>query len=141
MARSSLLVSAQVTLYINGRPYALVTGFRWDSATPGKAIYGLDCGEPIEIMDTITKITGSVNLLRRIGDGGLEGAGIIPDFPSLPRGKYFSMSLIEQSTDTQIFRADRCRVMTQSWDVPAKGRVTGQMAFEALDWNNEAHSK
>lgn len=138
MAKSRLLTSAQVVLYINGKPYAQVTSFRWDSHTPGRALHGLDSSEPYEFVPTVSRISGSIGLLRLIGDGGLEGAGITYHYGDLPRGKYFSLTLVERGSDTQIFRADRCWCQAQSWDVPSKGRATGQMTFEAIDWNNEA---
>lgn len=140
MSRSPLATSAQVVLYVNGRSYAQVTGFNWSSVTPPKAIYGLDSGEPYELAPTITKVTGTVGLLRMVGDGGLEGAGIAPHLPDLPRGRYFSLALIHRGTDITIFRSDRCWVVSQSWDVPSKGRVSGSMTFEGFDWSNEAAS-
>lgn len=139
MSRSRLVTGAKVALYINGRPYAQVTSFRWDSLTPAKPIYGIDSGEPYELAPTTTRIAGNVGMVRLIGDGGLEGPGITHHFGDVPRGKYFSLTLVERGTDTTIFRADRCTATSQSWDVPNKGMVQGQMAFEALDWSNEAH--
>lgn len=139
MSRSRLITSAKVVLYVNGKPFAQVTDFRWDAATPPKAIYAVDSGEPYELAATQTKISGTVGLLRLIGDGGLEGAGVMPGLHDLPRNKYFSLALIERTTDTTIFRADKCWCVAQSWNVPSKGIVTGQMGFEAIDWSNEAH--
>lgn len=140
MAASRLLTGARVILYINGRPYAAVISFKWDSATPKKAIYGLDSGEPYELAPGQTKITGTITLLRTIGDGGAEGAGMVAEFSDVPREKYFTLALVERLTDTQIFRADQCSVTNQGWDIPSKGTVTGSLSFEALTWNNEAVS-
>lgn len=138
MARSRLLTSAQVLVYINGKPFAWATSFRWESATPRKAIYGLDSGEPYELAPTTTKVHGSVGLLRLSASGGLEGAGVVAQYHDIPREKYFTLTLVDRTTDTIIFTAGHCAVQSQSWDIPAKGRVTGSMTFEALDWNNEA---
>jgi hypothetical protein len=139
--KSKLITTAQVVLYINGKPYANVSGFRWESATPPKVIYGLDSGEPYELAPATTRVTGIVQLYRQVGSGGLEGAGVIAPFESLPRSKYFSLSLVERSTDTQIFRADNCWAVSQSWDAPVKGRITGAISFEGLTWSNEAQSR
>jgi hypothetical protein len=138
MARSHLATAARVILYINGQPYAQATSFRWDSATPARALYGLDCGEPYELAHTVTKITGQIGLLRVVGDGGLEGAGVVQHFADVPKGRYFTLALIDRVTDTQLFRADRCKATSQSWNVPSKGRIEGTLTFEALDWSNEA---
>lgn len=136
---SRILVAAQIVVYVNGRAYAQVTSFRWNSMTPKKAIYGLDSGEPFELAPTTTKIGGEMGLLRLMGDGGLEGAGVTALFPDLPREKYFTMTLRDMASDTQIFRAENSTCISQAWDVPAKGMVTGRMSFEALDWDNEVH--
>lgn len=140
MGRSRLTTAAQVILYINGKPYAQVTSFRWDAQTPSKAIFAVDSSSPYELAPTLARVQGSIGLLRVTGDGGLEGAGITTHAGNLPRNKYISLALIERGTDMQLFRADRCWVNSQSWDVPVKGRVTGQMAFEAIDWTNETAS-
>jgi hypothetical protein len=141
VSKSRLITAAKVVLYINGKPYALVTSFAWTSQTPKKAIYGLDSGEPYELAPGQTKCQGQIGLLRAVGEGGLEGIGVTPFFHDLPREKYFTLALVERGTDTQIFRADRCSIMSQAWNIPAKGMVTGTMTFEAMDWNNEAASK
>lgn len=136
--RSRVLASAQCMLYLNGAPWGIVTAFRWDSATPSKSISGLDSDNPFELAPTTTRITGSVQVVRVSNDGGLEGYGLIPAFEEIPRGKYFSLALVDRATDTQIFRADNCRCSGQSWDVPTKGLVTGSFSFEALSWSNES---
>ena len=136
--RSRLVTSAKVIVYINDQPFGRVTGFSWTSATPKRPIYGIDSTEPYELAPTTSQCNGNVSLLRLIDDGGLEGPGIVAQFQSLTREKYFKVLLIERSTDTQIFRADFCSVNSQSWDVPAKGLMTGTFSFAALTWNNEA---
>lgn len=140
MARSQLVTGAKVILYINGNPYAMVTSFRWDSATPKRAIYGLDSATPYELAPGQTKITGSIGLVRLSGDGGLEGAGIVAPAPQAIREKYFTIQLVDRSTDTQLFAADKCSVLNQGWEVGAKGLMSGNMSFEALAWNNESKS-
>lgn len=138
MAASRLLTAARVIAYVNGRPYAAVISVKFDSATPKKAAYGIDSGEPFELMPTTTKIGGTMMLLRTVGDGGPEGNGLVAEFSLVPREKYFTLALVDRLTDTLIFRADQCSVLNQSWDIPAKGLAMGSLSFEALTWNNEA---
>jgi hypothetical protein len=139
--RSRLAAGAKVILYVNGKPYAPVVSFRWDSTTVPHPIMGLDSGEPYELAPATTKITGNLMILRQIGDGGIEGAGLVPNFGDLPRGKYFTLALVDRVTDTTMFQASKCWIVSQSWDVPSKGLVTGSVSFEAIDWNNEASSR
>jgi hypothetical protein len=59
------------------------------------------------------------------------------DFANLPRERYFSVMIIERKSDRVLFAADRCSVISQSWQMGAKSMVTGTVEFEGLDWYNE----
>lgn len=138
MARSTRLIqSAAVIAMVNGRPFGVVTAFQWNSATPKKEFYGIDSPDPYEIGATQTKITGTISVYRTNGDGGAEGWGLATTFDDISREKYFSLMLIDRATNRVLFQADFCSVTSQSWNVPPKGVVTGQIQFAALTWNNE----
>ena len=137
MSKSRIASTAKVICYINGRAWAQATSFRWSSETPSKEICGIDSSEPFELAATRTKVTGTIGLIRLVGDGGAEGAGATVPFEYIPAGKYFTLMLVDRATDTTIFRADYCRASSQNWDAPLKGLVTGSLAFEALGWSNE----
>lgn len=137
MARAKVVVSAGVILYVNGRAYGRVKGFQWNSDTPVAPKYGLDSTEPFELAPTITKINGKISVYRTIGDGGAEGAAMATPYEDLPRAKYFTVQLIERASDTVVFEARECSVVRQSWSVPERGMVTGEVEFEALEWSNE----
>lgn len=138
MASSSLISAAKVVCYVNGLPYAQVTSFQWSVTPQRKAIYGLDSGEPYELAPVTTKVTGSMAVLRTQKDGGLEGAGITAPLEELTREKYFSLTLVERTTNTILFRADQCSVQSQAWTVSPKSLVSGTVSFEAINWSNEA---
>lgn len=137
MARARVVVSAHITCRINGQPFGRVTHFSFRSQTPSKPLYGIDCIDPYELAVTTTKIVGTMRVYRTVGDGGAEGAGITANFEDLPRGKYFTVQLLERGSDKVFFQAELCTVISQSWDLPAKGAVTGTIEFEAISWQNE----
>ena len=141
MARAKTIVAASVILYINNQPYGRVESFRFSSQTPRDAIYGIDSLDPMELAPTRTKVTGSIGIIRTVGDGGIEGAGFTTNYELLSREKYFSIMLVERQSDTVIFRADYCSVAGQQWDVQARERVKGTLEFEALDWSNELRTE
>jgi hypothetical protein len=89
---------------------------------------------------TISKIIGTIKLLRTSADGGAEGAGMAVQIDDLSRERYFSVQLIDLATAAVLFQADRCGATEQSWDVPERGRVTGILRFSAFRWNNEIKS-
>lgn len=139
MARARTVVGAHLICFINGQPFGRITHFTFQSATPRRPIYGLDSMDPYELAVTQAKIRGTMRIYRTVGDGGAEGAGITANFDDLPREKYFTVQLIERGSDKIFFQAELCSVVTQSWDVPAKGVVSGTIEFEAITWNNEIH--
>ena len=134
---SKLTVAAQVKCLVNGQLFAEVSSMSWTSATPKKAVRGLDSSQPYELAVTSSSCTGQLSLYRITGSGGLEGAGIIPPYQDLPREKYFTLTLIDRLTDSVIFEAHHCSVTSQGWQVAAKSLIVGSMAFEAISWNNE----
>lgn len=137
MSRARTIVTAGVLLYVNNRPYGAVTGFSFSSLTPRTAIMGLDSVDPFELAPTLTKVTGSIAVVRTLYDGGAQGAGMTGSFERLPREKYFSLVLVEKKSDTVIFRADYCSVVQEKWDFPSREKAHGSIEFEALSWVNE----
>jgi hypothetical protein len=137
MTRARTVVTAGVLLYVNNRPYGKVVGFRFSSQTPREPVMAIDSVDPFELAPTSTKVTGSMEIVRAVGDGGAEGAGLTTSFEKLPRERYFSLMLVEKASDTVIFRADHCAVVSQTWDFQAKERARGSVEFEALSWSNE----
>lgn len=131
------LTGAHIVCYINGKLYSRVSNFSWDSQTIHKAIYGIDIAEPLELGATQTKIGATMSVYRLVGDGGAQGAGIVPRYEDVPRGRYFNITLIDRSTDLILFQAKYCVLQSESWTVPTKGLITGQLRIEAIDWNNE----
>lgn len=140
MSRARTIVSAGVLLYVNNQPFGKVTGFKFSSDTPRDAIQGIDAVDPFELAPTVTRVKGSLELVRTIGDGGVEGAGLTTNFEALPQEKYFSIMLVERISDTVLFRADYCSVQSQSWEFRAKEMVHGSVEFEALSWSNEVRA-
>jgi hypothetical protein len=138
--RSRVVVSARIILYINGKRIGRITGFQFSSATNRKPAYGLDSSTPYELIPMTTRITGAVDVIRTVGDGGIEGPGIVASNKDIIREKYFSIMLLDRATDKIIFQADQCSVLQQNWSVPLKGIVQGSFQFEALSWNNEVKS-
>jgi hypothetical protein len=137
MAKSKVLTSAKVVLYINGKPLGRVTSFRFSSDTPWKEILGVDQNTPFEFAPTTTRCSGSVSLIRTVRDGGIEALGMTTHTSQLSRSKYCTLTLVDRTTDTVIFRADQCVVSNQSWDAQNKGIISGNVNFMALSWSNE----
>jgi hypothetical protein len=137
MSRARTIVAANVLVYINNLQFGKVRSFSFTSQTPRDPINGIDSLDPFELAPTTTRITARMGLYRTLGDAGAEGAGLTTDYDNLSKEKYFSVVLVERSSDTVIFRADFCSVNSQTWDIVSRELVTGTVEFEALNWSNE----
>ncbi len=135
--RSKILTGAHIVCYINGKVFARVFDIEITSSTPIDEIYGLDDMEPAELAVTRTHTAFTMRLFRTAGDGGIEGAGITPLNSNLPRGKYFSVSLIDKLSDKSIFECEFCTVEAQSWKVAVKQFVVGSVSCKGIGWANE----
>ncbi|WNM70276.1 hypothetical protein [Myxococcus phage Mx1] len=138
MATPKTLRGADLQVYINGRLFAVCTGIRWQ-ADPGRhPIFGIDKYTPFELAPGPSTIRGNIDCLRQRRDGGLEGRGVAAPEHLLLLEKYFSLAVVDRSTDTVILAIEEAAAATQSWQVNAKGDLTGSFSFEGLGWFNES---
>ncbi len=138
MANSNNIVSAHLVVFINGFVYGRVTGLSWNPQTPRIARRGLDSIMAYELSPGPAIVTGSMNVLRLHGDGGLEGRGIVAPFEHIPEERYFSILVVNRKTGQRVYQADHCMVTGQTWNQEARGRVSGSFNFEGIAWRNEA---
>lgn len=138
MSASSLVHGARVLCYINGKLFGRVVSFGWNSSTPRKKIHTIDIPHPVEIATTTSDVTWQMSVLRTVGDGGMQGAGVVATAPVLSREKYFTILLLERTSNQTLFRADLCMTDSESWTVASKELVRGQVTGSGIVWVNEA---
>jgi hypothetical protein len=138
MSKGYTVTAARVLCYINGRLIGKVTTFRWNIETAKDEIRGVDSAFPFELAPGATRISGTLNLIKLVGDGGAEGLGMTAPEGHAITEQYFTLALVERLSDTTVFEAPFCSVTSQSWDAQSKGRVEGSISFRALTWNNES---
>lgn len=137
MANQRILVGAGVDVYINGKNWGTVNSFIWESSTPHEEQRGIDTTSPFEYAIGQTSVSGQVSLFKVQNNGGLEGLGVTGGYKDYLRERYFTLLLIEQKTQTILFKADRCCVQSQTWKVEAKAQVQGAFNFSGIEWVNE----
>jgi hypothetical protein len=133
--KARTITGASVICYVNGKVLGRATGFSFQSVTPRRAIYGIDSCEPYELAPTQAKVSGTISVVRTIGDGGADG--MVADFEDLSRERYFSIALVERGSDRVFFQASACSLVSQLWSIPSKSHISGTLSFEALGWSNE----
>jgi hypothetical protein len=136
MALSRLMVGAHALVHINGRLYGRVASIDVDSSTPHREVQPVDVLTPAELIPQAAKLSGSMQVYRIHGDGGIQATGMIPTWRDLTRGKYFSILITDRFSDTTFFRADACSCTGDRWRI-ARGYVMGQISFKGLAWTNE----
>jgi hypothetical protein len=134
---SGIAVGAGTLVYVNGKMWGRAVSFSFSPQTPHVALRGLDFLGACELSPTGTSISGRLSMYRKAGDGGVEGAGMSVASQYIPTLKYFSLSLVDRRTKTVLFEAPHCVVDNQTWTVQPKSIITGEIAFQGLDWNNE----
>ena len=138
--RPKALRAADLQVYINGKLFAIATGLRWSAENGRHAIYGIDQYIPFELAPGTAAIKGTVECIRLRQDGGLEGYGVSAPESKLLFEKYFSLAVVDRSTDTVILAVDEAAIGSQNWQVNAKGELTGNFAFEGKAWSNESET-
>lgn len=136
--RPRLVTAAKVLCYVNGKLLGRVTSFSWTSTTPRKKIRGVDIPHPLELAATTTDVSWNMGVLRTVGDGGMQGAGMIAaQQADVVREKYFTLLLIERSSNLVLFKADYCNTDSENWSINAKAIMSGQVTGSGIVWNNE----
>jgi hypothetical protein len=135
--RPNLITGPRVLVYINGKLFGKIVSFQWGSATPRKKIRTIDIPHPVELAATTVDMNWNMSVLRLIGDGGAQGAGIVAQQTLLSREKYFTILIIERTTNTTLFRADFCNTDNESWVIQAKDIMRGTINGSGITWVNE----
>lgn len=138
MARQKSLRGADLQVYINGKLFAICTGFRFSEDFGRRSIFGIDKDTSFELAPGQSSIKGSIDCLRLHQDGGIEGYGVAAPQSYRLLEKYFSLAIVDRSTDTIIIAVEDAAVSNQTWQVTAKGTLTGTFMFEGTTWSNES---
>lgn len=134
------LRGGDIKVYINGKLFKPVVSLSFSLSSGHHAISGIDLNTPFELAPGPTRIRGSMELLRAREDGGLEGQGVAVLHENILLEKYFTLSITDRLTDTEILYVDNCVIIDQNWNIPSRGLMTGQATFEGMNWTNETSS-
>lgn len=140
MGQMKTVRGADLQVYVNGSLFGVATAVRW-SADPGRhAIYGIDQYTPFELAPGQSVIKGTVDIVRQHLDGGIEGRGAAAPERQLLLEKYFSIAIVDRSTDSAILAIDSAAVDSQQWSSQTRGILTGSFTFTGLGWSSEAET-
>lgn len=138
MNRPRLVTGAKVLVYVNGKLFGRCAGFSWTSSTPRRKIRVIDIPFPVELAATTVEVTWTMNVLRTIGDGGMQGAGVIAPPTQVISEKYFTLQLVERSTGLTLFKSDLNETDGENWQILPKMIMQGQVQGSGIVWVNEA---
>lgn len=137
MGSPKILTGAGCYVFVNGKPYGQISHVTFHSATPKKAIQGIDQMDVSELAPTTARVQFTLDMYRIKGSAGLRGAGMVGTWSELPREKYFSLIIVDRENDLVVFRVDACSTEDERWNIAAKTMVTGTASFSAVDWSDE----
>lgn len=138
MSISNLVTTPHAVCYINSVSFARCHGLTYEVISAHKEVKGIDVLTPIELIPTGVILHGTVQVYRLHNDGGMEAAGLIPTWNKLTRGKYFSLMVIDRSTDNVLVQVGKCAVSSQSWSITPKSYVLGTVSFVGMEYSNDA---
>lgn len=138
MGITKTLSGADISVYVNGRLFPPVSEITWQANTGRHAIQGIDKAEPQELVPGNTTITGTMEIIRTKRSGGIEGAGLMASVTKILQEKYFSLLLIDRSTDSVLLYIEDASVDGYTGRAGARGIVTLSVQFEGIGWENEA---
>lgn len=137
---SSLIVTANTVLYINGMPYAHVQEVTPTITSPQKILRGIDYLPGIETAPMPVEYNVSAILYRRKNTGGLEGEGFLPRWDNATRGKFFSAIIMDRQTQEILFESQKNQIVSQSWRIAPKSILVGQVTWIGLGYTNDSET-
>lgn len=135
--QSQTVRALDCVVYINGAIYGLITDAQWTISTGRKPVYTIDRQTPAELMATRSSVSGSMQLLRKHGDAGIEGVGMTPVQPQLSSERYFFLQILDATTDTMLLQISKAAVGNQSWQVAARGVLKGSFDFSGITYETD----
>ena len=138
MAISNLVASPHCVAYINSVALARCCGLSYDIASPRKPLHGIDVLQPVELVPTGLSFSGTLQIYKLKDDGGAEVIGLVPTWDKVTKGKYFSLMVLDRSTDGVIINIDKCEVLNQSWSIIPKSFVLGTITFSGFQYSSNA---
>lgn len=138
MGQPQVIRGADLQVYINGQLFAVCTGIRWQSDSGRHAIHGIDQQEAFELAPGPVSIRGTIECVRLRQDGGLEGRGVVAPSRMAVLEKYFSLAVVDRSTDTVILAIEKTSAGAQNWGTQGRGILEGSFTFEGIGFTNEA---
>jgi hypothetical protein len=84
-----------------------------------------------------TDVTYTLNVVRNMADGGPEGRGLVAFQDALLRERYISIRIVDRVAGITLWESRYCSVTNQTWDVAAKGLMSGKITIKAIDLSNQ----
>ncbi len=127
---------AHVVVYLNNTIYARVAEISWSSSEPARETQTVDTLLPAEEIPGPVRCKVMMRVYRLHRDGGAQGAGATTTWRDITRQKYAAVVVLDRVTDTVLFRADRCKLVSEDWPI-GRALTVGTLTFQVLEWGNE----
>ena len=125
-----VLVGAKIQLYINNVVYKQVESLTFTVDTDVEEIMGIDSLFAQELTPSKVKVFGSVQGLRLMNNGGLQGAAIRPLYLDFAASPYISIRVVDRQTQEEIFACFDAMVTSENHTIPNRGSYKLNFSFK-----------
>lgn len=131
-----VISGADVVVYLNNQVYARVAEISFQNMEPAREVQTIDTLLPAEEVPGPVRCRVTMRVYRLRRDGGAQGAGATTTWPDITRQKYAAVLVVDRVTDAVLFRADRCKMVSEDWPI-GRALLVGTLTFQILSWSNE----
>lgn len=132
MAQQLTLPSSAILLYINNVKYNPTLGLSFTVDYMEREVRGIDSPWPQELASTGVSVTGSVNGIRTVQSGGLQGGNLRPAFTEIAASPYISIRITDRISGEDIILLQNAKVTNENHTVNAKGIYLLNFNFVAM---------
>lgn len=132
MAQSIILSSAQVQVYLNGKPYNELQSISYSTDYGEDATYGIDSLYAQEISSSRITVSGSMTGVVLSGDYGTQGKSITPLIDEVLQSPYVSIRIFDRKTQQNIMFIPQCKITKESFSTNIKGRASTNLSFKGI---------
>ena len=140
MAQSFTLHGSAVKVKVNGQDLGIAQSISWSQSYGINTIMGIDSPFPQEIAPGHCSISGTISGIRIIGDGGLEGQGLLAYAENMLQKRYSLLQVVDRTNGDNILRVNQAMFSDQNWNISARGLVTFSVKFDGILATNDSFS-
>jgi hypothetical protein len=138
MGQPFSVAGAHLKCYVNGTLLGYVAAIpAWNVTSSWGELRELDSVSARQLTPRAYGCSGTIQVIRGRGTGGLEGAELVPSGSNMLLQKYLTIEIQDRITQDVVYRAVQCAIDNQQWQIQ-RGIVMGTFNFKGISFTNES---